>query len=787
MKTKLFAKSIIVAALGLAGSGRAAAQVAPGNLDSVISNLKLKEITVVAPKIVQRKDTVNYSASTYITKEDKNLADLLKKMPGIEVTKSGQIIYNGKWIKDFYIEGANMLGSNYGVATKNLDARDIGTVQVLENHQAQKIKRGIEQGDSPAINIRLKESAKNAWASTLEAAAGGQPGLSWNVAATLMKFSRKTQNISVYKTNNVGSDLRGEINAPTAPASYLGTGLELPGRPSLSNDFSYRNNTHSGTVNEYYKIGDDESLALNLSYLYDKEKQDAEEETTYLSDNGATRVIKESNHAKVRQSFIGGHGIYKMNSSKVYAEDKVSFSASLPKGYGIINEDIDQRLAGHDISFSNAFKATYRKKDKGFSTARWDISYGDTKGRLRLPDRDFSQMVRERSFYTMVSAPLFSVSAQHVMFSMNGNADINWQKATADLSSPDENIDGTQNTLQSYVATNIYFLVHSGEKFQFVITGPLGLKYYNSKNGDWKYSDSHLAYRPRASLALKVSDKVSLTLGGSIGESMPSALSLMEQKRYTNYRTTRSNPDKVEAEPNRFYSMSVSAEYKDVINMFFSNVSVYHSYTRRVSSSGYSFTGDVINYMMLPDATDARSWQLNQTMSKGYFLWNSKISESLTFGTSQSEYIVDGKVYEGRTDFMQANLSYIASFTKWFSFETSNYYSLSKPYTDGKERGMTYKTFTTSSSIILWPCSKLKLMPSVQYSYNNYFPTGRNTTFLNCEIEYYLGRVTLSLKGTNLLDKDVYRRISDNGITRYVSDYKLRGRSVLLGIRLKVF
>lgn len=784
MKTKILAVFLMTVALGVAST--AEAQVPPRNLDSIISNLKLKEITVTAKKIVQKKDTVSYSASTYISKEDKSLSDLLKKMPGIEVTKSGKVVYNGKWVKDFYIEGANMLGDNYGIATKNLDARDIGTVQVMENHQAQKVKRGIETGDAPAINIRLKESAKNAWASTLDAAVGAQPKFSWDAALTLMKFSRKTQNISVYKTNNVGSDLRGEINAPTNPSGYLGTSLLLPGRPALSSDFSYRNSTHSGTVNRYYKISEDASLALNMNYLYDEEKQDAEEETAYLSDNSGTHVIRESNHAKVRQNYFGGHGIYKLNSSKVYLEDKVSLSASLPKGHSLINGTIDQRLSGHNILLSNAFKATCKKKNNAFSTASWNLSYGDTKGNLKLPDEDFSQVVRERSFYTKVSAPILSVRENHVLFSMNGGAFLDWQKADAELASIAEDIDGNQETMQSAATVTPSLLLFSGDRFQFRLAGVVGFRYYDSKNGSWRYHDPQFMYRPSVSVFFRPSDKLSFVLAGSIGDSMPSALALMEQKRYVNYRTTIANPNRVEAETNHSYHASFTTEFKDVISMFFSSLSVSHRYIKSVSSSGYDFSGDVINYIMLPDATDARSWQINETMSKGFFLWNSKISQSLRLGTSRNEYIVGDNMHEGRTDFLQANLSYVAAFTKWLSFDTSNYFTLSRPYTDGKENGVTYRTFTNSSSLLLWPCAKVKLMPSVQYSYNNYFPTGRNNVFLNCELEYYVGAVTLSLKCSNLLDKDSYRRITDNGITRYMSEYRLRGRTLMLGIRMKL-
>lgn len=94
------------------------AQQADERLDSLIRTLELQEVVVTAKKIRQSGDTISYAASSYISKNDKTLEDLLRKMPGIEIKADGQILYNGQWINEFYIEGLDMLGSNYSVATK---------------------------------------------------------------------------------------------------------------------------------------------------------------------------------------------------------------------------------------------------------------------------------------------------------------------------------------------------------------------------------------------------------------------------------------------------------------------------------------------------------------------------------------------------------------------------------------------------------------------------------------------------------------------------------------------
>lgn len=219
----------------------ARAQQSKERLDSVIKSLDLKEVVVTAKKIRQKGDTISYSATTYLNKNDKTLADLLNKMPGIEVKSDGQVMFNGQWIKEFYIEGLDMLGDNYGTATKNIDAKAIGAVQVLERHQDAKILQGTEQGDAPAMNIVLKNSAKGVWTGVIDAAAGYQGEAAWNGSATIMNFRKNTQSLIVAKSNNTGNEIRKEIGASGTLNPGLGTDILVPGSPSVPQSYSYLN------------------------------------------------------------------------------------------------------------------------------------------------------------------------------------------------------------------------------------------------------------------------------------------------------------------------------------------------------------------------------------------------------------------------------------------------------------------------------------------------------------------------------------------------------------------
>lgn len=331
-------------------------------LDSVINSLDLKEVTVTAKKIRQQGDTISYMASSYIKKNDKVLEDVLRKMPGIEVTADGQVKYNGQWIKDFYIEGADIIGDNYLVATKNIDAQAIGSVQIMENHQDRKILQNMQRGTAPAMNIRLKQTAKGAWSSTLSAALGTQPSLARDVALTLMNFQRKLQNVSVLKTNDVGTDLRSEAHATDDSASSLGAGIVTPSKPSLPEQYAYDNDSYSASVNQLVKLNDEKTLTFNLNYLYDRERQTANDVTTYFTGGDTAKTISERNKAALRQHYLGGHAVYKNNSATSYLKNNLSFDVSFPDNTGIVNDYIRQKLSGHHVSIDNNLASNYKRK-----------------------------------------------------------------------------------------------------------------------------------------------------------------------------------------------------------------------------------------------------------------------------------------------------------------------------------------------------------------------------------------------------------------------------------------
>lgn len=175
----------------------------------------LKEVTVKASKVREHGDTLTYNVATFADQSDRSIGDVLARIPGFEVNKqNGQIMYEGKPISKFYIEGLDMLGGKYGVATNSLPQGDVGSVQVMRNHQPIRVLEDFTYTDDAAVNIRMKEGAKSRWVTSLNGGAGisHDTGL-WKLEGFGLRLKSDFQTMLTYKTNNTGQNISKETTS----------------------------------------------------------------------------------------------------------------------------------------------------------------------------------------------------------------------------------------------------------------------------------------------------------------------------------------------------------------------------------------------------------------------------------------------------------------------------------------------------------------------------------------------------------------------------------------------
>jgi hypothetical protein len=125
------------------------------------TSLLMGAVVVTAPPIQIKKDTIEFKASAFKTKPNATVEDLLKKLPGVEVDKEGNITSQGEEITKVYVDGKEFFLNDPKLATKNLSSDMVEAVQVFDDMSEQAKFTKIDDGSRKrTINIKLKKDKK---------------------------------------------------------------------------------------------------------------------------------------------------------------------------------------------------------------------------------------------------------------------------------------------------------------------------------------------------------------------------------------------------------------------------------------------------------------------------------------------------------------------------------------------------------------------------------------------------------------------------------------------------
>ena len=135
----------------------------------------LKEVilTQQMSAIKIKGDTTEYMADSFKVKENANVEDLLKRLPGIQVDKNGQITAQGETVQKILVDGEEFFSDDPKVVTQGLQANAIQKVQVYDKKSDQTEFTGIDDGQkTKTINLELKEDKKKGYFGKIDAGGG---------------------------------------------------------------------------------------------------------------------------------------------------------------------------------------------------------------------------------------------------------------------------------------------------------------------------------------------------------------------------------------------------------------------------------------------------------------------------------------------------------------------------------------------------------------------------------------------------------------------------------------
>lgn len=129
-----------------------------GTVSLASRGITLGEVIVQAAPIVVKEDTIEYRADAFKVKEGAVVEDLLKKLPGVQVDKDGNVKAQGKSVTRVKVNGKDFFGGDLKTATKELPANIVDKIQVIDDYGDQATVSGIKDGEADkVINIELKK------------------------------------------------------------------------------------------------------------------------------------------------------------------------------------------------------------------------------------------------------------------------------------------------------------------------------------------------------------------------------------------------------------------------------------------------------------------------------------------------------------------------------------------------------------------------------------------------------------------------------------------------------
>ena len=381
-----------------------------GNSDQVLNfkmqseATEIKEVQLKTKMITARGDTISYDLKAFNSKNDRTLADVMKKIPGIEVNTDGTILYQGNAINKFYVNGKDLMEGGYGTINNSLPKDAVQKVEVLENHQPVKILQDKVPSDQAAINIKLKNSVTMTGRG--EVGTGfGDPWL-WNVKLTPMFFGQKSQWVVNYKTNNMGEQVENEGNILAFGSGWEGKRSNV----SQNNWLSVENAEAPNLPVKRYLLNNVHYLSANYLTNIDKKKEwELKANANYTNNaveresNSITTDIQQGTQYNTRflNNFytdkLKGELIFTKNAKKGFFKNTTTFSQfwNGDRAFAERNDKIGYRFGNEALqspttSFQNSLSTIIPWKEKMVNFKSY-VSYQNDKQVLEISPASYLQ------------------------------------------------------------------------------------------------------------------------------------------------------------------------------------------------------------------------------------------------------------------------------------------------------------------------------------------------------------------------------------------------------------
>jgi hypothetical protein len=789
----------------------------PGRVDFVIDEtpLQLKEVTVTLPKIKRTGDTLDYNVAAYSDQGDRVIGDVLKKLPGVEVAASGRISYNGRPINKFYVENMDLLQGKYGLATNNIAAIDVATVQIMENHQPIKSLRDRVYSDQAAINLKLKEKAKGTLAVTGLAGLGYKP-LLWNAELVSMYFAKTMQNMNTYKSNNSGNDVADEFRTHYDYERVLvGYGsplyIQSPNTPPVAQKRYLYNSSHAFTLNHLKKFSEDWELTTSALYYDDRhEREGYSLHEQYLPGDSVLSVeerissISKIHNAEVALRLNANANDYYFNNALNLRGNWNSDSGTgtTRSNAGNLDETISQRLSKPAFAVDNTM-SMIKNTDNNSYTVNFLLGYGIRPHSLTvtpanyLGDGSLSSLTQDalsRDFGSVLRLSYgLKLGAFNLDYNVWGRADVH----NMDTELRGEDIGGNVTPPADSVKNDLWYNTwqaglnqsysYKNGKFRSSLNIPL--TYYiltiDDRIPDRFTRHNKFIVNPSISATYDLTSELAVTARANFGKSYGDMNASYTGFIMHGYRSLlRNTVDRLFE--SRSGSAGISTGYRNAFNALFLNAGINYSRSWKNLLYGYNYQGIMSVKTTIDQPTESESFGAGFNGSKSLGFWSGTVRVDGSYSESKGEQLVQDEILNYRSRSYRAGSRLNLNPFSFLGLNYSFSWTQSKSYvTERPERFPPIRGTSQSLGINIFPTKQITVNFNAEHQYNS-ASNVRYTTFADAGVKYKYKKFDLELEYSNIFNSKQYVSASYSETSTYYYSYNLRPASILLKARFKL-
>ena len=801
------------------------------NLDFTLPTeaTEIKEVLLKSKLITKRGDTISYDIKSFDAKNDRTLADVLKRMPGIEVNKDGSILYQGQPLSKFYVNGKDLMEGGYGVVNNALPKDAVQKVEVLENHQPVKILQDKVPSDQAAINIKLKKQVTMTGRG--EVGVGIADPAIWNVKLTPMFFGQKNQWVVNYKTNNTGETVENEGNMFAMGNRWEGRrsnasqtnwlNVERASVPNLPEKRYLMNNIHFLSANVLTTPFKNKEWELKVSgnYTNNAVERESYEETYYKIEDFTTYNTFENN---LYTNKAKGELIFTKNAKQGFFKNITTFNQFWNEDRAVtdfknsvsdlLNKNSSQSLSSPTTSFQNSMSSIIPLKSKMLNVMSY-ISYQDDDQRLRVTPGSYVYYPAEIApdVFVNLMGNLSRVTQDFRMktFEANHSATMGFTKKFWTFT-PEIGLNYTSNRLDSEIPEFAYVPYHTRRAaftndLRFSETVPYAALGLNYKSEAWTVgiqlpvNFNLLSARDPGRFLDKEFTKTTFEPSGFIQYSFASfwKAALTGNWNY-NFATVNDLYGGIMmTRPTSFTAMDPAnplseteskragtrIEYRNPLNNLFFNVNYSISQTDRNLiadlSRGVGF--GIVSYKVQDNqiVSNSQSAEIGKYFPK----FKSNLSLSFRNSNSTSDNAIGGEIYENKNSTQNLSFKLNNAYFSWMTLD----YNFSKGW--GRNRSIHGNTETGSFNhnlgLTLYPLENHSVAlnwDQLNYSSGNrHFKNG----FYDLTYQYAWAakKVDFELKWLNIADKKVFERVFDSADRFSFERIRIRPSQVMFAVK----